>query len=179
MSLDVISAARAVFPFNGKSKEESWKELTAMFADNAGNVKSYILLSHPLESVARRNSTDISLGDKFRYIAGKGSEVPVKIVDCTPFDSFAFDEGSSTRMEFFLRDNADGTIVEIRRRLRGWPATWREKLFGNDNRPNLAAKQLQRIVTNTPMHSGSEWKEGETRRGDTTVERVDSYKIDF
>lgn len=194
MSSKVYTAARAFFPLHGTSKEETWKELTAMFGPNASGKKTYIVNGYPLECVKRRNPDDISLGDIFKFTMRLGSEIYVQIVECTPYESFAYDEkympksgknidtayehDSRTRMEFFLRAHPEATLVEIRRRSKGRPFTWREKLF-EGNQADSAAKLLQSIVTNTAYLNGVQWKDGEITRGEITVKQDDSYRIDF
>jgi hypothetical protein len=200
MSSKVNSAGRAFFPLHGKSKEQAWKELTSMFNEHLPMVHtSYILQHFPLECVKRHKPDDISVGDIFKYMRSRGSKMYVQIVECTPYESFAYDEqgmptsgehidvayksDSRDRMEFFLRSHPEATLVEIRRREKGLNRGKSTGLFNSglfstyllteEDLARHAARTLQHILT------GDYWKIDEIMRGELTIKRDDSYKIDF
>lgn len=188
MSPVVYSAAKALVPFNGKSREEVWKELTAMFNPNDKNPKSYIVNNYALDCVKRRKPDDISLGDLFKYETYLGNDYYIHIVECDTYKSFAFEDKSSpyseegndhkSRMDFLLQSHSNGTLVEIRRRDKGDAPTWRELLFaklgiGDDSGDN--ATHLLTSITNSPpgRNGSTPWIEG------TIVERDDSNRRNF
>ena len=200
MSSNVDSAGRAFFPLHGKSKEQAWKELTSMFNEHLPiKHTSYILQHFPLECVRRQKPDDISVGDIFKYLMSKGSKMYVQIVECTPYESFAYDEqgmptsgkyidmayktDSRTRMEFFLKYHPEATLVEIRRREKGLDRGKSTGLFNSglfstylhteEDIAHRAAEILQHILT------GDTWKRDEIVRDELTIKRDDSYKIDF
>ena len=188
MSSVVYSAAKAILPFPGKTKEEVWKELTEMFDPNVNNPKSYIVNNYRLECDIRLKPNEITSGDLFKYQGYSGSWRYIPIVECTPYESFAYEERSSpynveeingkARMDFFLRSDSEGTVVEIIRRHKGNPPTFREWLFtklgvSDDSGDN--AVYLLRSITNSPPGANGNipWIKG------TTVRRDDSHRSSF
>jgi hypothetical protein len=106
MEVRVRSAARAFYPLPGKSNVQAWKEeLTAMFNPTAINPKSFILQHFPLECMRRRNADDIALGDLFKFTTRRGNELCVKIVECTPYQSFAYDVGQMPAVGRFIDED--------------------------------------------------------------------------
>jgi hypothetical protein len=192
MRSKVYSAAKAFYPLHGKSKEQAWKELTNMFYPNAKKENSFIVLRHPLECVNRRRYDEISIGDIFKYSTNLSKDIYVEIVECTPYESFAYDEkwmpssgkevedaykvDSRKRMEFFLRSHPESTLVEIRRRIKGRPYSDILDVLNAaffEKPAQRAAYQLSIILT------GSDSKEDEMTVGETYIKRDDSYRIDF
>jgi hypothetical protein len=200
MSSKVDSAGRAFFPFHGMSKGLAWKELTHMFNPHIPTKyhKSYILKGRDLECIRRLQPDDISIGDIFKCVTAP--EKYVEIVACTPYESFAYDEkwmpmsggnidaaydnDSRSRMEFFLKSHPEAaTLVEIRRRDKGLnrfksTGLFNSGLFGSylftkEDIAHRAAEILQHILT------GIIWKRDEIVRGELTIKRDDSYRIDF
>jgi hypothetical protein len=186
MSSKVYSAARAFFPLHGKLKEQAWKELTNMFYDDAEKEKSFVVLGFPLKCVNRRRPDEISVGDTFKHSSAMTDERYIIIVECTPYESFAYDEkymptsgedieeaykyDSRRRMEFFLRSHPEATLVEIRRRHKGHRSLF-DKL--TERRTQDAASMLRGVIT------GRYGRINEMTLGELTIKRDDSYRIDF
>lgn len=208
MKVRVRSAARASYPLHGKSNVEAWKEeLTSMFDPNAINPKSFILQHYRLECIRRRKPDDISLGDVFKYISRRGNETCVKIIECTPHQSYAYDVGqmpvgerfidedfeASNRMEFFLRNYRGGTWVEIRRRNKGFV----DQFVGGESFIRYIVTKIWDAVDarfssecrTNPAQAAAEdlqliltgkcVKGDEIRHGDIIIKRDDSYRITF
>jgi len=193
MRTKVYSAATAFYPFHGKSKEQAWKDLTNMFYLDAKKEKSFIMMGYPLECVSRRRHDEISTGDTFKYSTNLTDNMYIKIVECTPYESFAYDEkwmpldgkgmadaykdDHRVRMEFFLHSHPEATRVEIRRRIKGHRIRhWLDvpdAIFFNERPVQRAAYHLSIILT------GSASKEDEITAGDIYIKRDDSYRIDF
>jgi hypothetical protein len=199
-----LSAAEAFFPIQGKSKEEAWKEeLTAMFNPNIANPRSFLCPDSKcsrLESADGSYGADIFEGKRFTY-KREIYDWGLRIVESTPYSSFAYVEGRmpadgrfesfnpSIKMEFILKNYSGGTSIEIRRATKRFDASdvgkgsffdsivdLGDALFSSKIRTNpaqAAAEDLQFILT------GKCIKGNEIKHGDIIIKRVSSYGIDF
>ena len=186
MSSKVYSAARAFFPLDGMSKEQAWKVITGMFNKDARNARMYFPGYPPLQCIERQRQYDISVRDRFRYETVQGTKYYIQVVECTPYKSFTYDEAwmpksgiymdeaykddNRDRMEFILRSHPEATLVEIRLRVKE-AISWDDKI--NRDPVGRAARRLQYILTE------GHWNKDEITRGEITIKRDDSYRIDF
>jgi hypothetical protein len=179
-----------------------------MFDPSAVNPKNFFLKGTYVHQPIRRYKPDgITLGDVFSLKAANTDNLLVKIVECTPCKSYAFDVGNmpsggkfydedfmaDTRMEFFLRPSSGGTSVEIRRRKKGFVESILDGKSFLRNVVNkvwdaVEAKYSTEVRTNPAQAAAEDLsfiltgqfiKGDEVRHGDIVIKRDDSYRKDF
>ena len=193
--IKVYSAAIAIIFEQNRTKKEVWNDLTSIFDMQVEEVDrpSLMVNGWPLEKQVKKVSAEnhvAGVGDIFKYIASYGSQIYIPITDWEAYNFFAYNEvyspigakaisenkneGSGSRMEFYLKDHFEGTTVEVIRRQKGrLPSRFNPLTLGERKTLINGATQLLNSVLN------QFYKKIERYPSSMHVERDDSLKTDF